>query len=119
MAGCSAIGLKSLPWRISSEAKDVQAPVREGFAKLLGLEGDGEKVKGSDCVSLAPCCGYAMTVAMRQIQRAAKFKQGDKVVLLDGQMSSSVYCWQQFCRETGCDILSVLRRAGGGGWVRR
>ena len=63
---------------------------------------------GSDDFAFTPSCSYAISAAANAVA-IERIESGDVILVLDDQMSSSVYPWQHLAKQTGArvEILSV------------
>ena len=106
-------GIKALrrkaetPWEIAApEFAHVDERCRVAWSKLL---------PGSTPhhFSFAPSCSYAISLVANVLVRAQAIQRTDSVLVLDDQMSSSVYPWQQVVQDVGAQ-LKVVRLTDGG-----
>jgi selenocysteine lyase/cysteine desulfurase len=100
-AGVEAVGC--LPWE--PHAADDQAVIRRHFASLLNAD--------AQRIAIMPSTAFAITLAANNIIRNST-KQQEKVLLLQDQMCSAVYPWEQ----NGAFALSILQYpTTQGGWT--
>jgi selenocysteine lyase/cysteine desulfurase len=100
--------LKRPPWQI--HADDDQKRVRELFASFIEAD--------SSQIATMPSTAFAITLAARNIQRTLLKKKG-RVLILQDQMCSAIYPWQEICEESDGDIeLDVVPHPQTeGGWT--
>lgn len=95
-AGHVGIDRKSLPWTVSPEDFFTESErVRSLFAELIGATADD--------VAIIPSASYGTAIAARNTPLEA----GKKILLLEDQFPSNVYCWQQRAQESGAEIITV------------
>jgi len=96
--GIAAVKQKSQPWNGVGSDEDIQK-VRESFANLIGAH--------SSSIALTPSTGFAMTLVAKNVVKSGKLAAGKVVLILDKEMGSAVYPWQEACRETGAAFRVV------------
>ena len=98
-AGHAAFRNKMTPWRHTTNALffDLPESVRAEAAKVFGATADD--------IALVPAASYGLATAARNIA----LKEGDEIVILDGQFPSNVYTWRALAKETGAVIRTVAR----------
>jgi len=89
-AGLEALPRKATPWRGLGD-DGVADDVRTLFAELI-------HAPSSDCVAFAPATSTALSVAAANAVRTGVLGPGKAVLLLDNEMGSAVYPWQDACR---------------------
>lgn len=68
----------------------------------------GELINADEeCVCIFPSTAFAMTLAARNVVSMNILCTGKKILLLEREMASAVYPWQQACLETGAELLVV------------
>lgn len=92
--------IKVSPWM--HKEKDEAPRVRERFAKLLNAE-------GPHCIALAPSTAFAISVAAKNLIASGRLRRGTKIIILQNEMASNVYPWQEACARTGA-LLQVIPR---------
>ena len=98
----------SSPWSIAaSEHRHVDERLRKAWAQLLNAT--------PDHFSFAPSCSYAISVVANILVRSGTIKREDSILVLNDQMSSSVYPWQQVVHDTGARLKVVRLSDGEGG----
>ena len=108
------------PWKISSTNNNnnildsQRERIRQLFASLINA-------KSSKDIAFMPSTAFAITFAARNIQRCCLVGQGrgGKILVLEDQMCSAVYPWQQICAESKCSVeLKIINYpADNGGWT--
>ena len=94
------------PWSIASDKySHVDENCRKAWAKLLNAT--------PSHFSFAPSCSYAISVVANILVRSQTIRSGDSILILNNQMSSSVYPWQQVVQDVGAQ-LKVARLTDGG-----
>ena len=94
------------PWSIADE--DDELKVRETFATLLNC-------KNSEQIAYTPSCSYAVSLAAKNIYQDMLRKEkdtswktaGKKILILEDQMSSNVYPWQNLTNATDLQLFIV------------
>eukprot|EP00808_Paulinella_micropora_P003792 g33815.t1 len=131
-ASSVAVGLRALvarqttPWQMGTGH---DTAVRTHFARLIGAN--------STDIALAPACSSALSAVASYLATILATRaaydipssalslpsislpntnargplHGKKVLILQGQFSSNVYCWQDFCRKTGAGLFVVAAPA--------
>ncbi|WP_288902600.1 aminotransferase class V-fold PLP-dependent enzyme [uncultured Sneathiella sp.] len=95
-AGHGGIDRKSLPWTVAPSDFFTESEQARGlFATLVGTAADN--------IAIIPSASYGLAIAARNIP----LEKGDKILLLEDQFPSNVYCWQQRARETGAEIVTL------------
>ena len=95
-AGHSGIDRKSLPWTVSPVDFFTESErARALFAELIGA--------AADDIAIIPSASYGLAIAARNIP----LEQGQKILLLEDQFPSNVYCWQQRAMENGAEIVTL------------
>ena len=103
-AGQRALHSQACPWDApSQDAHDDQNQIRRLFAKLIDSPGDD----GSD-VAICPSTAFSMTLSAHNLLRTGKIRPNSKILLIQDQMPSAVYPWQEICHLVeGLDLLVV------------
>ncbi|MCC3305442.1 aminotransferase class V-fold PLP-dependent enzyme [Sneathiella sp. HT1-7] len=95
-AGHTGVDRKSLPWTVSPVDFFTESEkARSLFAELIGATAND--------VAIIPSASYGLAVAARNIP----LKAGQKILLLEDQFPSNVYCWQQRAHDSGAEIVTV------------
>ena len=90
-AGQRALHSQACPWdALCHDAKDDQDQIRRLFAKLIGSPCED----GSD-VAICPSTAFAITLAAHNLCRIGKIRPNSKILLIQDQMPSAVYPWQE------------------------
>lgn len=98
-AGLKAIQQKSQPWSGVGSESDIE-DVRHMFADLIGCT-------DSRCIALNPSTGFAMSLVAKNVVDNGILTIDKKVILLDKEMGSVVYPWQDACKKVGARIKIV------------
>jgi len=104
--GQEATQRKARPWEIKAE--DFFPDVDEGrrlFATIIGAN--------TDDIAIIPSVSYGAAAAARNLPLRA----GDRVLLLQDQFPSNVYCWRETARRAEAEVTTVPRPADGD-WTR-
>ena len=101
-AGRAAVARKARPWQIRPidffTGPDALRPL---FARLIGADADG--------VALIPAASYGLAVAAANLPLGP----GRRILVLEDQFPSNVYCWQARAAETGAEVATVGPGADG------
>eukprot|EP01032_Pedospumella_encystans_P022196 gene22196-25153_t len=97
-AGIAAVKQKSQPWNGVGSEEDI-ASVRESFASLIGAH--------STSIALTSSTGFVMTLVAKNIVKSGKLSSGKVILILEKEMGSAVYPWQEACVETGATFRVV------------
>ncbi len=98
------------PWSIAEERDEII--VREAFASMINC-------KDSQQIAYTPSCSYAISLAAKNIyiEMVNKLKKTPpevairrKILILEDQMSSNVYPWQNFCQQKEAPLLKFELR---------
>lgn len=105
--GAKAILDESSPWNESSQANsNVASETRSLFAKLVCAD---------PCdIAITPSTGFTMTVVAHNLLRTGILSRTDsnKIMILQDEMSSEVYCWQEVCKESNSELMVVPHPTG-------
>ncbi|KFE66779.1 aminotransferase class V-fold PLP-dependent enzyme [Hyalangium minutum] len=105
-AGEEALGRKSQPWRIRPDDFFIGSEeVRGLFAQLIHGDAEG--------VALVPSVSYGMAVAASNL----RVREGQRLLVLDEEFPSNLYCWRELARRTGATVFTVPRPPDGD-WTR-
>ena len=96
------------PWQMHGD--EDQKRVRELFASMIDA-------KKSD-IAVMPSTAFAVTLAAKNIQRTITKKTG-RILILQDQMCSAIYPWQELCSESNGNItLEIIPHpTSDGGWT--
>jgi len=97
-AGIAAVKQKSQPWNGVGSEEDITS-VRESFATLIGAD--------SKSIALTPSTGFAMTLVAKNVVKSGKLSSGKVIVILEKEMGSAVYPWQEACAKTGATFRVI------------
>jgi selenocysteine lyase/cysteine desulfurase len=104
-AAQNALARIAAPWQVSAE--DFFAPAeraRELFAQLIGARRDD--------VAIVSSASFGLSTAARNLP----LRQGQAVLLLEGEFPSNVYPWHALARRVGAEIR-VVRRPADADWT--
>ncbi len=115
LAGQNAVLQESNPWDTSANttaASQVTDQIRSLFGQIIGAD-------GSD-IAITPSTGFSLTMVAHNLLRTGVLRSGgtlmegdsgsgsaDQILILQDEMSSEVYCWQEVCKESGCRLVIV------------
>jgi selenocysteine lyase/cysteine desulfurase len=101
-AGKAAYDAKAQPWTRTIAEDFFEAPeaLRAAGARRFNAQ--------ADCVALVPAASYGLATAARNL----RLKQGQEILVLDGQFPSNVYVWRTLAQRDGAEVRTVSRRAG-------
>ncbi|MBK8043033.1 MAG: aminotransferase class V-fold PLP-dependent enzyme [Haliscomenobacter sp.] len=97
LAGRDTLAKKNQPWLVQTE--DFFLPgseLKALFARLIG-------VRERDRIAIIPSVSYGLANAAFN----AGLKQGDHVLVAEGQFPSNYYIWERLCREKGAHLTVV------------
>ncbi len=95
-AGYAGVNIKSSPWTLTPEDFFSQPDkARSLFAQLINAEAKD--------IAIVPSASYGLAIAAKNIKIAA----GQKILVLDEQFPSNIYCWQELAKQTGAEIVTV------------
>lgn len=98
--GQRALAQKLTPW-LGVGSEEDPAAVRSLFATLIGAESAGD-------IAIVPSTAFAMSLAARNIARTGVLRGGSTVLVMENEMGSVVYPWQEACRAVGASFKVVL-----------
>jgi len=103
-AGQRALESQSSPWDPSiTDPKQDQDQMRRLFAQII----DSPTTDGS-VVAIFPSTAFAITLAAHNLHRTGKLRPDSKILLIQDQMPSAVYPWQEMCHNVeGLELLVV------------
>lgn len=97
-AGHNAVSSKVQPWK---ELPDCAEEISQLFSQLINAE-------SHHCIALAPSTAFAVTLACENIFKSGILGPGKFVVIMFGEMESSVMAWQSICQRTGSTLRVVV-----------
>ena len=97
--GVAAVKQKSNPWLGVGSDTDIHE-VRSLFATLIGCH-------DPSCISINSSTGFAMTLVASNVVRMGLLSNEKKVLIMDKEMGSVVYPWQEACKATGASFKVV------------
>jgi selenocysteine lyase/cysteine desulfurase len=97
--GLEALIRKSRPWMGMGQESDIE-DVRRLFARLISAP--------IDSIAICHSTSYAISTAARNVTQMGILKPGKFILVLENEMGSAVYAWQQACLETGAAKLRVI-----------
>mmetsp|Transcript_27748 Transcript_27748/g.61733 ORF Transcript_27748/g.61733 Transcript_27748/m.61733 type:complete len:434 (-) Transcript_27748:40-1341(-) len=126
--GERALQYKSRPWDPppSHDAARDAAAVRRLFSQLIGCSGSdcsgsNSSGDGSDVVAIVPSTAFAITMAAHNLNRTGRVRPNTSILLLQDQMPSAVYPWQELCHVVdGLKLVVVpYPTSHDGGWTEQ
>ena len=114
-AGQQALESQSSPWESSShDPKQDPDQIRRLFGRIVNSPTDN----GSD-VAIFPGTAFAITLAAHNLHRTGRLRPNSKILLIQDQMPSAVYPWQEMCHIVeGLELLVVpYPQSEGWGWT--
>ena len=99
--GEQTIKSKSKPWQGLGGNKDEVKTLRSLFSQLIHDDSDGHNI------ALTPSTGFAMTLAAQNVVRCGGLKAGETIIVLENEMGSVIYPWQQACEQTGAHFKVI------------
>ncbi|WP_169570044.1 aminotransferase class V-fold PLP-dependent enzyme [Sneathiella limimaris] len=95
-AGERAIQQKMHPWTTSSEDFFGNSEkAKSMFAKLIN--------GNTPDIAIIPSASYGLAIAAKNIE----IQRGQKILVLEEQFPSNIYCWQERANETGAVVATV------------
>jgi len=95
-AGIEGISRKSNPWTLSpANFFDETLTLKTLFASLVNASPDD--------IAIIPSASYGLASAAKNID----LKPDQKILVIEDQFPSNIYCWQERARETGAEIEVV------------
>lgn len=95
-AGHLGIDRKALPWTVTpADFFSESERARSLFAELIGANPDD--------VALIPSASYGLATAARNLP----LRRGQKILLLEDQFPSNVYCWKALAAKSGGEIVTI------------
>lgn len=112
-AGVQGLRSKSEPWLPAPGSQRDVEQLRDLFSQVIHA---GSK----DNIAICPSTAFSMTMAARNIVRTGRLAAGQTVLLLEVEMASAVYPWQDACKEVGASLKVVATpdwTAAGASWT--
>jgi selenocysteine lyase/cysteine desulfurase len=75
---------------------------RRLYAKLIHAE-------SPHCIAISSSTAHAISLASNNLIRSGVLSQNQAIVIMEGEMESSVYAWQNACKLTGCKLIVIPR----------
>jgi len=95
-AGLAGVSRKSAPWEMTPADFFTESDlVRNLFARLVGASAKD--------IALIPSASYGLAIAAKNIP----LEKGQKILVLEEQFPSNIYCWQERARTSGARIETV------------
>ncbi|WP_025899250.1 aminotransferase class V-fold PLP-dependent enzyme [Sneathiella glossodoripedis] len=105
-AGIEGLCRKSTPWQMTSEDFFTEsAYLKKLFAKLVNTK--------SDNIAIIPSASYGLAIAARNIT----LSRGQKILVLEDQFPSNIYCWQKLAADSGA-VIEVVDTPADRDWTR-
>ncbi len=103
-AGQNAVLDESNPWREQTKSlAQITYETRDLFAKLIGANDALD-------IAITPSTGFGLTMVAHNLLATGVLRGSicQKILVLQDEMSSEVYCWQEVCKENmECELLIV------------
>jgi len=109
-AGFQCIEYESQPWNVPSP-DDTANDVRKQFSAIIHANPTGEDI------AIVPSTSFALTMAAHNLYRTGLIQKNNRILILQDEMSSEVYCWQEVCRLSGAYLDIVPHPLQDGGWT--
>mmetsp|Transcript_3740 Transcript_3740/g.5594 ORF Transcript_3740/g.5594 Transcript_3740/m.5594 type:complete len:474 (-) Transcript_3740:416-1837(-) len=110
--GQAALNSESNPWTLPNDA-NVTEQVRCRFAALIGAAncGSSDNDNAGKSIAIVPSTGFALTLAAHNLMRTRTPKTNNlwRVLILQDEMSSEVYPWQEAASLGGLDDDRISR----------
>lgn len=95
-AGVRGVMRKSSPWKMKPDDFFTESRTAKSlFARLINAD--------TDDIALVPAASYGMSVAANNLPISA----GQKILMLEEQFPSNVYCWQELAKRNNAEIITV------------
>ena len=95
-AGHAGVDRKTSPWSLTPADFFTESETARGlFAKLVGGRADD--------VAIISSASYGLAIAARNIP----LQKGQKILLLEEQFPSNVYCWSERAAQCGAEIVTI------------
>lgn len=99
LVGKDYVSMQASPWDFKSNESDV-FNIRKLYSNLIHSI-------SSECIALVPSTAFAMSLAAKNILHSGSVIVGKKIMVVENEMASHVYCWQRLCKETGATLFVV------------
>lgn len=104
-AGIEGIARKSNPWTLSpTNFFDETLKLKILFASLVNAS--------SDDIAIIPSASYGLASAAKNIALNA----GQKILVIEDQFPSNIYCWQERAKETGA-VIEIVKAPKDRDWT--
>jgi selenocysteine lyase/cysteine desulfurase len=104
--GLAAARRKSTPWITKPEDFFTESgELRRLFATMVNAN--------ETDIAFIPSASYGLAIAARNID----VKPGQKILVLEEQFPSNIYCWMEKCKETG-GIVQTVKKPADGNWTQ-
>lgn len=97
--GISSLQKKSKPWNGMGSDGDAEE-IRRLFSSLINSPDPNN-------IAICPSTAFAMSMAAKNIVQMGVLHAGTCVLLLEKEMASGVYPWQEACKETSATLRVV------------
>lgn len=110
-AGLGAVKRKTKPWYGFTDAGDeAVSDIRTFFSRLINSP-------SPICIGFAPATSTAISLVAANVARTNRLVKGQSVLLVESEMGSAVYPWQDACKHTGATMKVVPSPSMTGSWV--
>jgi selenocysteine lyase/cysteine desulfurase len=107
--GVHALKKKVSPWHGIGSDSDV-SEVRSLYAQLINAP------SGSS-IAIAHSNSIAISIAAKNVADSGRLNSGSSVLLIEKEMASAVYAWQDACLKTGSRLKIVTENANTLSWT--
>lgn len=95
-AGHFGVDRKSSPWEMTpADFFTLPERARGLFGQLVNAN--------ANSIAIIPSASYGLAIAAKNISASA----GQKILILEDQFPSNVYCWQELSARTGTEIVTI------------
>ncbi|MEH6547786.1 MAG: aminotransferase class V-fold PLP-dependent enzyme, partial [Sneathiella sp.] len=95
-AGHYGVDRKSSPWEVTpADFFTLPEQARGLFSQLVNAN--------ATSIAIIPSASYGLAIAAKNISASA----GQKILILQDQFPSNVYCWQELSARTGAEIVTI------------
>ena len=108
--GLDALSCKAMPWcGLGGDQTEVEE-VRTLFAQLI-------HAPSSSCIAFAPSTSSAISLAARNMVQSNVLGVGKTILVLEQEMGSAVYPWQDACTQSGATLKVVVTPSLTRSWI--
>jgi selenocysteine lyase/cysteine desulfurase len=97
-AGHYGVNRKSSPWQLTpTDFFTLPNQARSLFASLVNAP--------ENSIAIVPSASYGLAIASKNIMAGP----GRKILVLEDQFPSNIYCWKNLCARTGAEIVTIQK----------